>query len=204
MKLKNAAQITAYCGRRTRVDTMGAIEFAASCSPLRKSNSSATPIRMVRTGRPSAISTALHLFDHDRADLVGDVIEAVGDLFQVVVDLGADNKVHGVGAAMLEEQLLEPDIVEIIDAAFELGQLFGDRIQLSHILADRLQQRQRAYDKVRAVHQQRSNLAHRRLEDTDLEQDDGLGGLLHLIDGVVHRCDQVLDIAAVERGDEGA
>src|SRR5690348_18352682 len=79
MKLKNAAQNTAYCGRSTRVDTMVAIEFAASCSPLRKSNSNATPIRMVRTGRPSAVSTALNLFDHDRADLVGDIVEAVGD-----------------------------------------------------------------------------------------------------------------------------
>ena len=42
MKLKNAAQATAYCGRSTRVDTMVAIEFAASCRPLRKSNTSAT------------------------------------------------------------------------------------------------------------------------------------------------------------------
>ena len=30
MKLKNAAQATANCGRSTRVDTMVAIEFAAS------------------------------------------------------------------------------------------------------------------------------------------------------------------------------
>src|SRR5262249_3712974 len=35
MKLKNAAQNTAYCGRRTRVETMVAIELAASCRPLR-------------------------------------------------------------------------------------------------------------------------------------------------------------------------
>ena len=38
MKLKNAAQATAVCGRSTRVDTIVAIEFAASCTPLRKSN----------------------------------------------------------------------------------------------------------------------------------------------------------------------
>ena len=30
IKLKNAAQPTAYCGRSTRVDTMVATEFAAS------------------------------------------------------------------------------------------------------------------------------------------------------------------------------
>ena len=53
MKLKNAAQATAYCGRSTRVDTMVAIEFAASCRPLRKSNSSATRISAISTGRAS-------------------------------------------------------------------------------------------------------------------------------------------------------
>ncbi len=36
MKLKNAAHMTAYCGRSTRVETMVAIELAASCRPLRK------------------------------------------------------------------------------------------------------------------------------------------------------------------------
>ena len=46
MKLKNAAQSTAYCGRSTRVDTIVAIELAASCNPLRKSNSSATAIKI--------------------------------------------------------------------------------------------------------------------------------------------------------------
>src|SRR6476646_5345847 len=57
-KLKNAAQNTAYCGRSTRVDTIVAIELAASCNPLRKSNSSATAINPATTGRPSVASTA--------------------------------------------------------------------------------------------------------------------------------------------------
>ena len=48
------------------------------------------------------------------------------------------------------------------------------------------------------------HLAHLRLEAGDLEQGDGLGGLLHLVDGVVEQADQVLDVAAVERRDEGA
>ena len=42
MKLKKAAQTTAYCGRSTRVETMVAMELAASCRPLRKSKASAT------------------------------------------------------------------------------------------------------------------------------------------------------------------
>src|SRR3984885_3543850 len=60
-KLKKAAHSTAYCGRSTRVDTMVAIELAASCNPLRKSNSSATAINPTRIGRPSVASTALAL-----------------------------------------------------------------------------------------------------------------------------------------------
>ena len=42
MKLKNAAQMTAMLGESTRVETTVAIEFAASCRPLRKSKISAT------------------------------------------------------------------------------------------------------------------------------------------------------------------
>jgi hypothetical protein len=41
-KLKKPAQITACRGDSTRVDTTVAIEFAASCMPLRKSNRNAS------------------------------------------------------------------------------------------------------------------------------------------------------------------
>ena len=61
MKLKKAAQATAYCGRSTRVDTMVAIELAASFMPLRKSNASATAIRPNRNGRVSAASIVFGL-----------------------------------------------------------------------------------------------------------------------------------------------
>ena len=63
MKLKNAAHITAYRGLNTRVDTMVAIEFAASCKPLRKSNASATTIRPIRTGGLRIASIAGSLQD---------------------------------------------------------------------------------------------------------------------------------------------
>src|SRR3954453_17827366 len=109
MKLKNAAQNTAYCGRSTRVETIVAIELAASCSPLRKSNSSATAIKPTRIGRPTEASTArgpaLYLFDDDAVEFVGDVVEAIGDLFQMVVDFGADDEIHGVGVGVLGEKL---------------------------------------------------------------------------------------------------
>jgi hypothetical protein len=42
MKLKNAAQATAFWGESTRVETTVAMELAASWTPFRKSNASAT------------------------------------------------------------------------------------------------------------------------------------------------------------------
>ena len=50
MKLKNDAQNTASDGRSTRVETMVAIELAASCSPFRKSNSRAVAMRPISNG----------------------------------------------------------------------------------------------------------------------------------------------------------
>ncbi len=56
MKLKNAAQITAYCGRSTRVETTVAIEFAASCRPFNTSKISATAISARRANKLSVAS----------------------------------------------------------------------------------------------------------------------------------------------------
>src|SRR5215203_3757533 len=145
MKLKNAAHSTAYCGRSTRVDTIVAIELAASCNPLRKSNSSATAINPTRIGRPSVASTGwpcLYLFDHDTIDLVRHVVEAVGNFFQMLVDLGADDEIHRVGIAVLEVEFLQPDIVEIVDTPLQLADLLGNRRQHRDVVADRLHQRQ--------------------------------------------------------------
>jgi hypothetical protein len=45
LKLKNAAQATAACGVSKRVETMSAIELAASWKPFIKSNMRATTTR---------------------------------------------------------------------------------------------------------------------------------------------------------------
>jgi hypothetical protein len=49
-----------------------------------------------------------------------------------------------------------------------------------------------------------THFLHGRFEAAKVEQPDGLCGLVHLVDGVVHRRDQILDVAAIERGDESA
>ena len=83
MKLKNAAQATAYCGRSTRVDTMVAIEFAASCRPLRKSKISATAISATSSGNTSAASFIVARFsgscDLSAHDLIRKPVPAFRD-----------------------------------------------------------------------------------------------------------------------------
>ena len=112
MKLKNAAQMTASCGCRTRVATTVAIELAASCRPFRKSNSSATAISADRMGRPSAEAsigadsscapggtgdqTCLAVM---RLDGVGDVVALVDDVLDELVELLAVDVADGVDGA---------------------------------------------------------------------------------------------------------
>src|SRR5438477_10752569 len=104
-KLKKAAQTTAACGRSTRVDTTVAIELAASCRPLRKSNASATRTSAIRIGKanatrliypPTAGAGTSDVLEHDPVDFVGDIVEPVHDLLQVIVDLHPDDERHRI------------------------------------------------------------------------------------------------------------
>ena len=209
MKLKNAAQNTAYCGRSTRVDTMVAIELAASCKPFRKSNSSATAISPIRRGRASVASTVMALpytcSITMRVDLVGDVVETVRDLFEMLVDLDAHHEVHRVGVAMLEEQFLQPDVVQVVDAAFQLADLLGDRRQLGDVVADRLASaaaRARPAGRIRPATAPISRIGGSNTRTSNRMTAFAVCCIWSM--AVVHRRDQVLDVAAVERGDEGA
>src|SRR5712691_394017 len=209
MKLKKAAHATAYCGLSTRVETMVAIELAASFMPLRKSNASATMISPISSGNPSeasiwAIPAGSDVIDHDALNFVGDVVEAVDHLFQVVVDLVAGDESHGIARPLRLEKLSEPEIVQVVGAAFDLRDLLGERADAAGLLADRAQERHRFLDQHGALHDGVAHLLHLRREGADVEQHHRLRGLLHLVDGIVHRRDEILDVAAIERRDEGA
>src|SRR5690606_23039852 len=88
-KLKVAAQITAWCGFRTLVETIVAIEFAASWKPLRKSNARARATRSTSVARPIdavSIGPGSGVFEDDALDQLGDVLAPVGDRFEQLVD----------------------------------------------------------------------------------------------------------------------
>src|SRR5215204_1187462 len=85
MKLKNAAQMTAMRGVNTRVETTVAIEFAASWNPLVKSNTSAS-----RTMATTLSRTRSGMLDDDRLHGVGDVLEVVEGLLELLDDVLPD------------------------------------------------------------------------------------------------------------------
>src|SRR4051794_22755324 len=78
---------------------------------------------------------ALYLFDHNAVDLVCHIIEAIGDFLEMIIDLGADDEIHGVGVPVFKEQLLQPDVMEVVNATLQLGEFFGNRRQHRHVLA---------------------------------------------------------------------
>src|SRR5262245_29831744 len=224
-KLKNAAHTTACCGRSTRVDTTVAIEFAASCKPLRKSNASATVTSAIRTGkasttvfmgnRPTAPSRAaaahdphcwgwLHVLDHDPADLVADVVETVDHLLEMVVDLDADEERHRARRLIGQIEFVQPGVVQLVGAALDLRKLLADLAETAGIGIHLGQKRHRLTHEGRAEDDRVRHLLLLRCERALVEQHDGLGGLQHLVDGVIHRGNEILDAAAVERGDEAA
>src|SRR5258705_66549 len=86
--LKTAASSTAWWGFSTRVETTVAIEFAASWKPFMKSKASATstsPITMLRLSWEASIRPS-RVFQDDAFDDVGDVLAAVGDGLEEIVD----------------------------------------------------------------------------------------------------------------------
>src|SRR6478672_6453661 len=102
---------------------MVAIELAASCRPFRKSNARATAISATsrRPGPAKCMRPGLEMLDQHAADLVGDVLEAVDDLFQVVVDLGADDIGHRVGPGGPAVERLDARVVEGVGLVLQAG-----------------------------------------------------------------------------------
>src|SRR5688572_14438494 len=106
MKLKKAAQTMAHCGLIAPVDTIVAIELAASWKPLRKSNASATTTRKTKISNvigPTAAAQSRAqparscVLDHDAFDDVRHVFGGVGDRLQQLVDRAQLDELLHVG-----------------------------------------------------------------------------------------------------------
>ena len=64
--------------------------------------------------------------------------------------------------------------------------------------------REEMRSELRRLHDDVAHAPHRRLKIARLVNESCLGRLMHLVDGVVHRRDEIADVASVERRDEGA
>ena len=109
-----------------------------------------------------------------------------------------------VALEALQIERLAALVVDLVGALLDADDLLGERVELVGIAADIGEQRHRLEHELCRLHHDLAHLLHLRLEAFHLEQGDGLGGLVHLVDGIVERVDQILDVGAVERGDEGA
>src|SRR6187200_886325 len=113
-------------GESSRVATTVAIEFAASCRPLRKSNTSARTISATSSGRASSCTAARSgVVDDDAVDLVGDVLERVDDAFEVLVDLALDQQPQRVAPAMVGHRLPEPGPMDFVGVPLDPHQSLG-------------------------------------------------------------------------------
>src|SRR5882672_7611342 len=126
------------------------MEFAASCRPLRKSNSSPSAAKSM--GRSDVL-------DHHALKLISNVVKPVDDFLEVIVDLLCGEEPHRIAAVPLEQRPYA-EVMKIVGASFDLRNLFRDGIDLPGLLADRTEQRDRLLDQQRAF-------------------DDGIAYLLH-------------------------
>ena len=88
---------------------------------------------------------------------------------------------------------------------FDLGNFAGERKEAVRDLRFDLSQQRHSLGGERCgLHDLVTHHPHFGFEFLDLEQEHGFAGLVHLVDGIIHRRDKPLDIAAVEGRDETA
>src|SRR6266478_30953 len=92
--------------------------------------------------------------------------------------------------------------MKVIRLLFEANHLFGQTVETGGFTAERAQKRNRVHHQVCRLNDDLAHLLHVGLKTAQLEQSNDLCGLVHLVDGIVHRRDQVFDVASVKGGDE--
>src|SRR5581483_4847280 len=141
-KLKKAAHTTAHCGRSTRVETIVAIEFAASWNPFMKSKASASTISSTTTSNatlpltpsPDAASarTASRVLEHDALDHIGHVLAFVGDRLEELIDLLQLDDLARVG--LFAEELRERRAEHVVGLGLEPVDVAADAQHGVHML----------------------------------------------------------------------
>src|SRR5919198_1287137 len=194
-KFSTADSRTAKRGDIARVDTDVAIALAVSWKPLVKSKASAVATTMTRT--TSEPTVRLGVLDHDALKRVGHVLARVDRLFEALEDVLPPDDDQRVDAALEQRgDGVAADAVAVVLQAVDLDRVVRDGVE-------RAQARHRLGDLARGLQQhvrQALRLLHRGL---DLVEAEVVGDLVDEVDDVVQRADQVEDVLAVDRRDEG-
>src|SRR5512132_3354782 len=195
-KLKVAAQMTAIRGVSTRVETTVAIELAASWKPLVKSNTSASRTMAMTESRARS-----GMLDDDRLHGVGDVLEVVERLLQLLDDVLPDEHVAG--------RVLGVEVVEVgpgpaVEAVALVLQLVDvDQVVAQRVLLEPAQVADAVGGRPGRPVEQPGLLDHGLERFGHLVQDQHVGRGLDSVEHVVQLAGQGVDVLAVERGDEG-
>src|SRR5829696_2386496 len=195
-KLKKAAQMTAMRGVSTRVETTVAIELAASWNPLVKSNTSAS-----RTMATTLSRTRSGMLDDHGLDRVGNVLEPVEGLLQLLDDVLPDEHVAGrvLGVEVVEVGPGPPvQAVALVLQLVDVDQVVAQRFLLEPAqVADAVGGRPgRPVDHPGLLHHGVQGLGH-------LVEDQHVGRRLDGVEHVVQLAGEGVDVLAVEGGDEG-
>src|SRR5690242_195764 len=211
MKLKNAAQTTAVLGRSTRVDTTVAIEFAASCSPFMKSNSSATPTRPNTTIEPGAAGSMANspgsdVLRGDRLDHVRHVVALVDDALDQLVQLLAIDVADRIerAAAEIGADARESGVEGLVGALLEVTDALAQREDHPVVARDRVEMRHHLHQQLRAFHHRVDHRLHLLCERGDRVTLDALCRVFDQVDDVVEVMRQPQDVLAVDRRVERA
>src|SRR5829696_6629458 len=196
MKLKKAAQMTASCGVRTLVETTVAIELAASWKPLVKSNTSASAT--IATTESRARSGML---DDHGLHRVGDVLEAVQGLLQLLDDVLPDEQVAGRVLGVEVVEVGPGPAVQPVALVLELVEV--DQVGAQRLLLEPAQVAQAIGGRPGRPVDQPGLLDHGLQRLGHLVEDQHVGRLLDGVEHVVELAGQGVDVLAVEGGDEG-
>src|SRR3954451_12479856 len=194
-KFSSDAYPTASRGAIARVEIDVATTLAVSWKPFVKSNASAVPTTMMTVR--SSPRTQLRVLDDDAFEDVGHALGGVDRLFQALEDVLPADHHHRVDAVVEQRRdRLARDSVAVVLEAVDLDCVVRDVFEAA-------QPRHRLGDLARGGVQHVSEvlpLRHRRL---DLVEPEVVGDLLGVIDHVVERGRQRVDVLAVDRRDEG-
>src|SRR5829696_694374 len=196
-KLKKAAQMTAIFGVSTLVETTVAIELAASWKPLVKSNTKASATIAMTESRARS-----GMLDDDGLDRVGDMLEGVEGLLQLLDDVLPDEQVTGRVLGVEVVEVGPGPAVQLVALVLQLVEV--DQVGAQRLLLEPAQVAQAVGGRPGRPVDQPGLLDHRLQRLGHLVQDQHVGRGLDGVEHVVELAGQGVDVLAVEGGDEGA